>query len=134
MPHVSKKKLGKKTFAVVQGKFEDTLPKLLASGDKSEVLKEVITKTEKLMLSKRVFIILMLLQGHSYSQIQDTLKVTVQTVARLSRGLKEGKYRKLEKILKGPRWKKVVANPLHALGLIGSGVSISGHAWEKVEE
>ena len=51
---------------------------------------DLLTPTERQMLAKRFQIALMLLEGNDYRKIRDNLKVTDNTIARVSNWLKTG--------------------------------------------
>lgn len=70
-------------------------------------LEDLLTPTEKIMLSKRVSIALLLIKGYDYKSINDLLKVSDATIWTVNLWLKtKGKgYRMvLEKILKDEKW------------------------------
>lgn len=50
-------------------------------------LDDFLSKTEKLMLAKRLAIALMIEKGYSYFEIRDTLKVSTSTILRISHWL-----------------------------------------------
>ena len=52
----------------------------------------MLTPTERIMLSKRFAIIYMLAKGYSFSAIQETLRVSPSTVARIWEAIQKGKY------------------------------------------
>ena len=68
------------------------------------VLHALLTKTEKVMLAKRLAIIYMLENGESWYRIQHTLKVSPSTVERLSHACDLGIYDALRKKIGAKRW------------------------------
>lgn len=56
-------------------------------------LNELLTPTERIMLSKRLALMFMLKKGYSFSAIQKTLKVTPQTVLRFWHKTKKPSYK-----------------------------------------
>jgi uncharacterized protein YerC len=57
---------------------------LSAKDEVDTFLNEFLTETEKIMLSKRLAIALMIQNGYTFEQIRDTLKVSTSTVLRIS--------------------------------------------------
>ncbi len=97
MPHVSKKLLEKTKFSDIHHDLFKTIAELSGSGNAKAVLGELLTKTEKLMLAKRLAIIAMLDRGESIYSIQEILKVSPSTAARMSFLYENGAYKNLVK-------------------------------------
>lgn len=95
MPHVSKKKLKKKVFNRIGSELSDFILKTSSHDEINWVIKELLTPTERIMLSKRLALFLMLEKHYSFSVIQKTLKITPQTVVRFWKKAKEPGYRPL---------------------------------------
>ena len=120
MPHVSKKKLKshllKKLFEKLLAVFEQ------AQSKKSlpSVLNELFSRTEKIMLAKRLVIILMLESGTPQHKIVDILKVSPTTVAKMSLKIEIGNYRAILKVSKKEKVdiEKLVWNILTVGGLM----------------
>ncbi len=98
MPHVSGKKLS-----------EEMMERLLvqltavfnAAGNKKalpSLVDEFFTKTEKMMLAKRLAAILMLDREIPQHVITEKLSMSPSTIARLSLGIEIGKYKQILKI------------------------------------
>ncbi len=83
---------------------------LLPTKDKVSVfLEDLLSPTEKLMLSKRLAIAFMLLKGYDYPSINDKLKVSDPTIWNVKMNLSyRGKgYRMvIEEIMKKEKWDK----------------------------
>jgi uncharacterized protein YerC len=97
MPHVSKQTLKKETAALLS---DQLLTFVSIARTKQEALvlaEELFTETERLMLGKRLAIIVMLARGYSFTQIEETLAVTPQTITRLWKECKEGKHAKIQR-------------------------------------
>ena len=62
------------------------------------LLDDLLTPTEKIMMTKRLAIIFMLNEGYSFRAIEKSLKVTLQTVTRFWKMKKRGKFKYLEKM------------------------------------
>ena len=91
MPHISKRILTKQT----KDNLDRTLLSLiLDTGSKQRLLllQELLTKTEMLMLAKRLGMILLLEQGFSSYKISRALGVSDSTVNRFSRYIDQSRY------------------------------------------
>lgn len=79
---------------------------------------DLLTRTEKIMLAKRLSIALMLLKGHDYAMIKDALKVSTATVASVNSWLNHGGegYKKvIEKIVRREKFEKLMPTSLSEL-------------------
>ena len=92
MPHVSRhtpvRKVSDKTFELL-------VACVTAKGSVAErraFFTTLLTPTERIMFSKRFAIIYMLAKGHSFDVIQDTLRVSPSTIARIWVAVQKGKY------------------------------------------
>ena len=80
MPHVSRKKLNKKIYQKIGEEFIQFVLELKSSKDAKSFLTNLLTKTERIMLAKRLAVIGMLIRGYSFEAIQQTLEVSPATV------------------------------------------------------
>lgn len=101
MSHVSKKLLEQKKFFDIHKELFKAIAELSRSGRTSVALGELFTKTEKLMLAKRLAIICMLDRKESIYAIERALKVSPSTVARISLGCEKGAYSHLISEIRG---------------------------------
>ncbi|MAF59432.1 MAG: helix-turn-helix domain-containing protein [Candidatus Pacebacteria bacterium] len=92
MPHISQKKVG--------GKIKKSLERHLyalfgKTGTKTriQVLEELLTETETIMLAKRIGMILLIKKGVSLYKISDLLGVSPSTAERFKLEVELGKYR-----------------------------------------
>ncbi|MFA5888907.1 MAG: Trp family transcriptional regulator [Candidatus Paceibacterota bacterium] len=92
MPHISKQFLEKKKFQDIHSQLFKVINMLVREGKTTAILNELFTKTEKLMLAKRLAIIFMLDQKESSYAISNILKVSQSTVALMSLKQENGKY------------------------------------------
>ncbi len=92
MPHISKQLLEKKRFLEIHRQLFKIITEISRSGKTKIILDELLTKTEKLMLAKRLAIIFMLDQKESMYAISNILKVSPSTVARMSLSYENGSY------------------------------------------
>ena len=97
MPHISKKLLEKEKFLNIHRQLLKIISEFSRSGNTKTIFNTLLTKTEKLMLAKRLAIIIMLDQKESIYAIENTLKVSPSTVARMSLSHENGVYRELLK-------------------------------------
>lgn len=92
MPHISKQLLEKGKFLDIHKQLFKVIAELSRSGKTRTILNQLLTKTEKLMLAKRLAIIFMLDQKESMYAISNILKVSPSTVARMSLIYENGGY------------------------------------------
>ena len=83
MPHISRKKLKKKICQKIEDQFIDFILQLKSFQEAKYFLTDILTKTERLMLVKRLTIICMLMRGYSFEAIQKILEVSPSTIGRL---------------------------------------------------
>jgi Trp operon repressor len=83
MTHVSRKKLDKSVDNFLDKLIVSTFSNL-SSYDSERFLKTIISQTEREMIRKRLGILLLLELGTSVDEITKMLKVTRQTVSRMS--------------------------------------------------
>ena len=112
MPHVSKQKLDKETLNQISERLITIIIKLQNKDEASAFLEDLLTKTERIMLAKRLAITIMLERGYPFQVISQSLKVSEATISvmrdridRGGRGFKNileklEKDRSIEKLLK----------------------------------
>lgn len=98
MTHVSKKKLDQKTFDKIFRKLTIVLERAQAKKKFTPVLEELLTKTEKIMIAKRLAIILMLLGETPQHRIAEALIVSPTTVSKISHQIEKGEYISIQTI------------------------------------
>ncbi|MBU2052195.1 trp operon repressor [Patescibacteria group bacterium] len=102
MAQISKYRLFEKAEAEIKSLFTEIIALLSRPQDIADFLDDFLTPTERIVLSKRITVALLLKQGCSYEVIMKTLKVSAPTVANVSLKLKysgKGYHRILDKIL-----------------------------------
>lgn len=101
MPHISKHKLTRETSK----KIYRELRVLLAQTGKGnmEILNDLFTETERLMLAKRCAVILLVERGVSYYAIWNSLKVSPSTVQRLARECEEGNHQSVRRLARSTK-------------------------------
>ena len=92
MPHVSKKLLQKKDFLKIHNQLFKAISETY---DSKAIFNELLTKTEKLMLAKRLATIYMLSKGESKYSIHMMLKVSTSTVRIISNRIELGHFKSL---------------------------------------
>lgn len=111
MAQVSKYPLSKTTEFRLYSLFWEAIADLKNPAKAEEFFNDLLTPTEKVMLSKRLAIAVMLIKGYDYSSIRSILKVSPTTIGAVSLWLKySGKgYRDtVEKLLKKERVREIV--------------------------
>lgn len=95
MPHVSRQKIKKEVATVLNDQLLTFLSAAQTKGEARVLAEELLTDTERLMLGKRLAIIVMLERDYSFTQIEELLAVTPQTIGRMYKELMAGKHVKL---------------------------------------
>ena len=83
MPHVSRHKLSKKTEEELLRNLNLVLTHIGNNDEMISFIDALFTSTEKVMLSKRLALIILIEEGLQDSQIADILHMTVNTVAKM---------------------------------------------------
>ena len=103
MPHVSRNKLDNKTLYQISEKLFKAIKHLKHEEEVSQFFNDLLTKTERIMLAKRLAIVTMLEVGYPFKVISRALKVSESTISsmrdRFDRGGEGYKliFRRLEK-------------------------------------
>lgn len=80
MTQISKRFLKPEVEEKIKSLFFDCLARCHSQGVAESFIDSLLTETEKVMIAKRVAIALMLLKGRTSVEVQNTLKVSGQTV------------------------------------------------------
>jgi len=80
MPRISKYKLGKEELQTIQNHFSYLISSLTDSREIENFLDGFFTPEEKIMLSKRLALQMMLKKGYSPSVIQPALHISYESV------------------------------------------------------
>lgn len=88
MTQVSRRFVPKKTEERILNLFVSAVVLVQTPKSAVSLIDDLLTPTEKVMLSKRFSIAFMLLEGYDYDQIQTALKVSSATVGRVALWLK----------------------------------------------
>jgi uncharacterized protein YerC len=100
MPHLSQRKLEKDHFLQINKQLYKILEGLVRNNNTKVFLNEILTKTEKVMIAKRLATIAMLDKGESSYSIEKMLKISSSTVIKMSHKFGEGDYNALIKEMK----------------------------------
>ena len=92
MPHISKKKLDTQITNELR-KHLYTLVRNSGSQTRVLIFEELLTKTETIMLAKRIGALLLLKRGLSLYKISHLLGVSPSTVERFKFAMESGKYK-----------------------------------------
>lgn len=102
MPQVSRKVLHPAVKSKIQELFLDCICRCRDPKISANFIDDLLTDTEKVMIAKRIAIALMLLKGYSPADIEETLKVSKQTIWVMSAWLNvkgEGYRELLEEVI-----------------------------------
>lgn len=88
MSQVSKNKLSNKVYEKIFSLFPKFLYRMTSRGKQSELIDSFFTRTEKIVLAKRIAIAFMLVKGYEYRQISSRIKVSTSTILKVSEALK----------------------------------------------
>ena len=103
MPHVSSKPLHAKEFARLDDQLIAAFANTRAEARK-KIYDELFTKTERIMLAKRLEILFLISKGVSTYKISKALHVSPSTVARFELAVENGKYSQSTKWLSSPHF------------------------------
>lgn len=109
MTQVSKRYLDKKVEDRILDLFWTSLSTLSTKEKVAVFLDDLLSATEKIMLSKRLAIAFMILKGYDYPSINDRLKVSDQTIWNVKINLvRRGRGYKavVEQIMTKEKWEK----------------------------
>src|SRR3989338_9187680 len=102
MTMVSRRKINKQLEKYVFELFVKTIIDLKTEADVADFLQDILSPTERVMLTKRLGIAILLTKGYTYTMIDQTLKVSSPTINHVSYWLKHGNsgyQRVVEKIV-----------------------------------
>ena len=95
MPHVSSKKLKKESLNKLYSEFGNAFEQAVRNSKTKFFLGDLLTKTEKIMLTKRFAVIYLLSEGVPVSYIAESLKMSYSTIFHMSLKYDIGKYTSL---------------------------------------
>lgn len=124
MPHVSRYPLAKDVYKEITEELGLILASIGSEREMAQFLGDLLTKTERTMLAKRLAIARLLLRGWSWSEICEFLKVSKSTVNRMQHWLDGGgqgyrlAVKKLDRREKIERFWKKVDSAIKSLGTV----------------
>lgn len=95
MPHISAKPIRRKVFLKISDQLLRLLTTPSSQKENHQLVWELLTSTERIMLAKRLALVFMINRGDSIYKIGRTLKVSSSTAARFERQMEAGRYRHL---------------------------------------
>ena len=90
MPQVSKYPISKGVYARCWEIFAKTLINIKSSSDAELIVNDLLTPIERIMVSKRLAIAMLLKRGCEYQQIKEVLRVSSPTIAMVNNTLRFG--------------------------------------------
>ncbi len=111
MPQVSKRLVSKDLDFRIQNTLWDALAYVKDEDSVKKFLEDLLTPTEKIMLSKRLAIAVLLVKNYDYRSISQVLKVSTTTIASVATWLKiagTGYRHVIEHILKEEKWVRIL--------------------------
>lgn len=84
MTQVSKKPLSSKVESEIQEIFSKLLVDLKSEKELQKFFNAFLSKTERVMLAKRILVLYLLEKGKSFEEIANSLNVTPATIAKLN--------------------------------------------------
>ncbi|TSC77615.1 MAG: hypothetical protein G01um101424_238 [Parcubacteria group bacterium Gr01-1014_24] len=100
MPHISSKELKEKDERILKARLVDMLRVIGKNRKASHSLRELLSDTEMIMLSKRLGIIYLISKEKPTLDICEMLQVSSSTVIRMEKKFDRGGYINLERVLK----------------------------------
>ncbi len=88
MSQVSKYQLNNKVYNKIFSLYPQFLHKMTKQGKQKEFVEAFFTRTEKIVIAKRIAIAFMLVKGYQYDQIRSKIKVSTGTIANIADVLK----------------------------------------------
>ncbi len=100
MARISKKKLKQEVLDKINNRFVATIARLGTKQSARMFLNDLLGRSEKIVLAKRLSIIFMLYEGISMYRISKLLKVSESTVKKIAVKIDRGGYEHIIKIVK----------------------------------
>ena len=92
MPHVSRHVPVRKVSDDIFNLFMECVTAKWSTRERRAFFDDLLTPTERIMFSKRLAILYLLAKGYTVRSIQEMLRVSPSTVARLWTSVQRGKY------------------------------------------
>ena len=101
MPHVSRHTPVRKVSDKIFERLAEGVTTKGTTNERRAFFNDMLTPTERIMLSKRFAVIYMLTKGYSFVAIQETLRISPSTVARIWDAIQKGKYAEIVRRVNG---------------------------------
>ncbi len=120
MPHISKKRVHKEMMEKILRRMFLMFKKAEEKNLLGPVINEILTKTEQIMIAKRLSIILLLSRQIPQHHIVDVLNVSPSTVSKASLDIERGKFNSIIKTFEKKKIdiEKLIANILFIGGIV----------------
>lgn len=118
MGQISKYPISKDVYERCWEIFAKTLIGIKTSKDVDEIISDLLTPTERIMVAKRLSIAFLLSQGYEYREIREVLRVSFPTISMVNLALRYGNngYKKaVDRILKDERLKDILNKTVQTL-------------------
>ena len=99
MPHVSQRYLKKDSFKILMRQFVNALEEADDRARVAPMLRELFTKTEKVMFAKRIALIYLLSKDVPFEKIEELLHLSPVTISKFSLRMELGKYKQTAAIV-----------------------------------
>lgn len=121
MPHVSRHAPTRRVSDKTRDLFMDCVTAKWSPEERRAFFHDLLTPTERIMLSKRLAIIYMLVKGYTFNDIQEELRISPSTVSRIWKAIETGKYKEIARRIQASpkedfdflRWFVDLMPPLH---------------------
>ena len=97
MVRVSERPVKNETLLKISNQLVTYISSIQTKSNAEKFLDELLSDPERIMLAKRLAIVVLLERGHSYKTIERTLKVSSNTIARISGEKDKGRYKFIAK-------------------------------------
>ena len=144
MPQISKQFVKHKVKQKIEWLLKEVISRSRDQEDTAELVEALLTKTEQVMISKRLSIVLMLVKGCRIPEIEETLKVSRPTVYQSKRIIDNSgeKFQKMIKVIiqedkMRERQNRQVAEEAESNWIIppkGNWKAIKSGQWQKVKD
>lgn len=144
MPQISKQFVKHNVQQKIEWLLKEVISRSRDQKETAELIEALLTKTEQVMIAKRLSIVLMLAKGCSIPEIESTLKVSRPTVYQ-SRRIIEGSGEKFQDMMKQIIQEDKVQESIHRdaaeeaesnwiIPPKGNWKAIKSGQWQKVKE
>lgn len=137
MSQVSNYPISKKVADRIFEIFLKTLVEIKSSEEANQFISDLLTPTEKIMLSKRLAIAFLLEKGYDYRTIQQILRVSAPTITSVNIARKygsEGYKRLVSKIIKEEKLMKFFEEAINKMLTVQSSLEKGSGVWSYLKD